>query len=142
MRISGWSSDVCSSDLRIYREYAASRSAQAIAAGLNADGIPGPKGKHWQHTTILGHRKRGTGVLNNELYVGVYVWNRQTFKTRHVNLHEMAEMGERCSRSRVARPNAPSEHVRAEPPELRILPHELCEARQSTRLNSSHICPS
>src|SRR3546814_12644493 len=53
---------------RIYREYAAGRSAQAIAAGLNADGIPGPKGKHWQHTTILGHRKRGTGVLNNELY--------------------------------------------------------------------------
>src|SRR3546814_9703854 len=45
---------------RIYREYAAGRSAQAIAAGLNADGIPGPKGKHWQHTTILGHRKRGT----------------------------------------------------------------------------------
>src|SRR3546814_4573986 len=41
---------------RIYREYAAGRSAQAIAAGLNADGIPGPKGKHWrseEHTSEL-----------------------------------------------------------------------------------------
>src|SRR3546814_15062138 len=43
---------------RIYREYAAGRSAQAIAAGLNADGITGPKGKHWQHTTILGPRQQ------------------------------------------------------------------------------------
>src|SRR3546814_19876555 len=95
MRISDWSSDVCSSDLR----------------------------------------KRGTGVLNNELYVGVYVWNRQKFKTRPVNLDEMAEMGERCSRPRVARPNDPSEHVREEHPELRIIPQELWDAvkvRQAT----------
>src|SRR3546814_7211544 len=80
-------------------------------------------------------RKRGTGVLNNELYVGVYVWNRQKFKTRPVNLDEMAEMGERCSRPRVARPNDPSEHVREEHPELRIIPQELWDAvkvRQAT----------
>src|SRR3546814_11021653 len=103
MRISDWSSDVCSSDLvmggrrygyravrafdesgkvvsglyaivpeeaevvcRIYREYAAGRSAQAIAAGLNADGIPGPKGKHWPQTTILGHRNHGTEDRHNQ----------------------------------------------------------------------------
>jgi site-specific DNA recombinase len=114
--------------LRIFIEYAAGRSAQAIAAGLNADGIPGPKGKYWQHTTILGHRKRGTGILNNELYVGAYVWNRQKFKTKPVSLEEMAEMGERRSRPRVARPNDPSEHVREEHPKLRIVPQELWDA--------------
>src|SRR3546814_7291991 len=88
---------------RIYREYAAGRSAQAIAAGLNADGIPGPKGKHWQHTTILGHRKRGTGVLNNELYVGVYVWNRQKFKTRPDNLDAMRSEERRVGNDSVLR---------------------------------------
>src|SRR3546814_17896017 len=97
MRISDWSSDVCSSDF-------------------------------WQHTTLLGHRKRGTGVLNNELYVGVYVWNRQKFKTRPVNLDEMAELGERCSRPRVDRPHEPSEP----PPEARRVGHgcgSKCRAR-------------
>src|SRR3546814_17340899 len=79
-------------------------------------------------STILGHRKRGTGVLNNELYVGVYVWNRQKFKTRPVNLDEMAEKGERCSRPRVARPNDPSEHVREEHPDLRLITQELWDA--------------
>src|SRR3546814_14488057 len=40
----------------------------------------------------------------------------------------MAEMGERCSRPRVVRPNDPSEHVREEHPELRIIPQELWDA--------------
>src|SRR3546814_14829085 len=91
MRISDWSSDVCSSDLadivvRIFREYAEGKSAKAIAAGLNTDGIVGPRGGIWRQNTINGNRARGTGILNNELYVGWLVWNRLEYKTKSVNL--------------------------------------------------------
>ncbi len=68
---------------RIFREYDAGHSARTIAAGLNADGIPSPdSGKGdgaWGPSTISGNWKRGTGILNNELYIGRLVWNRQTF---------------------------------------------------------------
>ena len=33
-------------------------------------------GKGWGASTINGNAKRGTGILNNELYVGRLVWNR------------------------------------------------------------------
>ena len=55
---------------RIFQEYAAGRSPRAIAKRLNEDGVPGPRGKEWRDTTIRGHITRGTGILNNELYVG------------------------------------------------------------------------
>jgi len=40
---------------------------------------PGPRGKPWGASTIYGNWLRGTGILNNELYVGRLVWNRQRF---------------------------------------------------------------
>ncbi len=61
---------------RVFREFADGRSPRTIAQGLNADGIPGPRGLLWRDTAIRGHRTRGTGLLNNELYVGRLVWNR------------------------------------------------------------------
>jgi site-specific DNA recombinase len=53
---------------RIFTEYAAGRSPRAIAKGLNSEGIPGPSGKPWGASTIHGNWRRGTGILNNELY--------------------------------------------------------------------------
>ena len=64
---------------RIFRDYAAGRSSRAIAWALNKDGIPGPFGHAWGPSTIHGNPKRGNGILNNELYVGRLVWNRQRF---------------------------------------------------------------
>jgi hypothetical protein len=61
--------------VRIFRNYAAG----AIAWGLNRDGIPGPFGHAWGPSTIHGNPKRGNGILNNELYIGRLVWNRQRF---------------------------------------------------------------
>lgn len=113
---------------RIFFEYAAGKSAKTIAADLNNEGIPGPRGGHWRHTAILGHRGRGTGILNNELYRGVYVWNRQQFRTRPVGLNEMAEETRRSGRPRVARPNDQSMHLRIEHPELAIVPQDLWDA--------------
>jgi site-specific DNA recombinase len=46
---------------------------------LNRDGVPGPSGRPWRDTTIRGHYTRGLGILNNELYIGRLVWNRQRF---------------------------------------------------------------
>ena len=61
---------------RIFEEYAAGVSPRAIAKSLNAEGVPGPSGRTWGPSTIHGNRQRGTGILNNELYIGRLVWNR------------------------------------------------------------------
>ncbi len=64
---------------RIFEEFAAGRSSVAIAKGLNADGIPSPRGGTWNPSTIHGHRNRGVGLLSNPLYVGRQVFNRHSF---------------------------------------------------------------
>ena len=63
----------------IFHDYAAGQSPRAIARKLNKKGIPGPSGRPWRDTAIRGHFTRGTGILNNELYVGRLVWNRLTY---------------------------------------------------------------
>lgn len=62
--------------LRIYEDYVNGRSPRTIARTLNAEGVPGPTGKGWSASTIHGNPKRGTGILNNALYIGKLVWNR------------------------------------------------------------------
>ena len=55
---------------RIFTEFAAGKSPRRIAVGLNRDGVSGPRGGEWDASTINGNATRGTGILNNELYVG------------------------------------------------------------------------
>jgi site-specific DNA recombinase len=64
---------------RIFKEFAAGRSPRAISHDLNAERIPGPNSGAWGPSTIHGNWRRGTGILNNELYVGRLIWNRQHF---------------------------------------------------------------
>ena len=64
---------------RIFQEFAQGHSPRAIAQSLNKEGMPGPAGRSWGPSTIYGNWQRGTGILNNELYVGRLVWNRQHF---------------------------------------------------------------
>ena len=61
---------------RIFREFIADVSPKQIAKNLNREGVAGPFGGAWSPSTIYGNAKRGTGILNNELYVGRLVWNR------------------------------------------------------------------
>src|SRR5262249_39557735 len=61
---------------RIFDEYAVGQSPRRIAFDLNAEGILGPQGSGWGPSTINGNAARGTGILNNELYIGRLVWNR------------------------------------------------------------------
>ena len=105
---------------RIFEEYAAGRSPLHIAAALNADGIPAPRHKdrnggsgHWKQNTINGHKQRGTGILNNELYVGRRVWNRLKYGKDPV------------TRTRVSRVRPTDEWLTHEVPELRIISEEL-----------------
>ncbi|MGH9385811.1 MAG: recombinase family protein [Vicinamibacterales bacterium] len=51
-------------------------SPMQIAKNLNRAGVPGPFGGPWSPSTIYGNAKRGTGILNNELYIGRLIWNR------------------------------------------------------------------
>ena len=101
---------------RIFREFAAGRSPRAIAADLNHEGVPGPLGRAWGDTTIRGHVSRGTGILNNELYVGVLVWNRQRY------------VKDPSTGRRVSRPNPETEWIRTNVPELRIVDDALWRA--------------
>ncbi|AGI69858.1 putative recombinase/resolvase [Octadecabacter antarcticus 307] len=102
---------------RIFREYDQGQSSRAIAVGLNRDGIPAPRsGKGtgtWSFSTISGNRKRGTGILNNELYLGVRVWNRQRY------------VKDPTTGKRQARANPPEKWVRNEVPELRLVDDDL-----------------
>ena len=112
---------------RIFEEYVDGSSARDIAGRLNADRIAGPRGGPWNASTINGSRKRLNGVLNNQLYAGKLVFNRQRFIKDPVN------------GKRQARPNPPSEWLEHEMPTLVIIPTELFDAAQRRRSKySSH----
>jgi hypothetical protein len=64
---------------RIFREYATGKGPLAIVRDLNREGVPGPTGRHWNASALLGSPKRRNGILNNELYIGQIVYNRQRF---------------------------------------------------------------
>jgi site-specific DNA recombinase len=100
---------------RIFNEYASGNSPAEIARRLNAEGTPSPGGGHWNPSTIHGNAKRGTGILNNELYIGQRVWNRLEYRK------------DPETRRRVSRPRDPSEVIRFAAPELRIVSDELWE---------------
>ena len=101
---------------RIFREFAAGKSPIAIARDLNAEGIAGPSGKPWRDTSIRGNARRGLGILNNELYVGVRVWNHK---------HKVKDP---ATGKDVTRLNPESEWIRKEVPDLRIITDDLWEA--------------
>ncbi len=65
---------------RIFRAYAGGVTARDIAAELNREGVPGPRGGTWSASTVNGDSTRGNGILRTELYAGVKVWNRVTMR--------------------------------------------------------------
>jgi site-specific DNA recombinase len=97
----------------IFESYAGGASPRAIAHGLNKAGIPGPSGRAWGPSTINGNMRRGTGILNNELYVGRLVWNRLTY------------IKDPDTGRRVSRANAIEDLIIKDVPEQRIVPQEL-----------------
>ncbi|MGB7779194.1 MAG: recombinase family protein [Pseudolabrys sp.] len=99
----------------IFNEYATGKSPTAIAHALNKRNIPGPAGKAWGPSTINGNWRRGTGILNNELYIGRLVWNR------------LAYIKNPDTGKRVSRLNKKSALIITDVPELRIIDQDLWE---------------
>lgn len=64
---------------RIFKEYLLGKSARAIAADLNREGVKSPRGGQWMASTINGNPARQNGILCNMLYTGRIVYNRQRF---------------------------------------------------------------
>ena len=91
---------------------------------MNKDGIPGPAGRSWGPSTIYGNWQRGTGILNNELYVGRLVWNRQQF------------IKDPNTGRRQARPNPETKWIIEEVPHLRIIDDHLWNLVKERQQNS------
>ena len=106
---------------RIYRLYAAGHSVRDITALLNSEGVPGPRGRPWGPSTINGNRTRRNGILNNELYRGLNVYNRQEFV-------RVPDTGKRQ-----ARPLPPDRWVTKDVPQLRIVDDQLWDRVQKRR---------
>src|SRR6185437_13719843 len=92
---------------RIFTEFGEGRSPRAIAKRLNDEHVPGPDGRPWGDTTIRGQVERGTGILNNALYVGRLEWNRCSY------------IKDPRTGKRVARPNPRDKWEIVEIPDLR-----------------------
>ncbi|OOO17846.1 UNVERIFIED_ORG: hypothetical protein BTE55_32410 [Rhizobium sophorae] len=101
---------------RIFMDFARGETPVAIAMTLNKEAIPGPAGRPWAASTIRGHRSRGTGILNNELYQGVLIWNR---------LRYVKDPG---TGKRQARRNPETDWVTTDVASLRIIEEPLWQA--------------
>lgn len=101
---------------RIFTDYATGLSPRKIAEALNDEGITGPAGRGWGTSTLHGNRERGTGILNNELYIGRQIWNR------------LAYVKDPDTGKRVSRLNPEADWVITEVPELRIIEDDLWDA--------------
>ena len=113
----------------IFEQYAKGSSPRAIAIKLNKDGTPGPQGSEWGPSTINGNASRGTGILNNELYIGRLVWNR----LRYIKDPDTGK--------RVSRLNPEADWIIKDVPDLRIVPQNLWDKvkdRQVTLKRSRH----
>ncbi len=98
---------------RIFTDYLRGISPRSIAIQLNKESLPGPSGKAWGASTIYGNRQRGTGILNNELYIGRLVWNR----LRYIKDPDTGK--------RISRHNPEEEWIIKEVPELRLIDDDL-----------------
>ena len=112
---------------RIFHEFAIGHPPRRIALKLNSEIVPGPLGRSWGDTTIRGHVIRGTGVLNNELYVGRLILNRQRY------------LKDQDTGRRVSRRNAESDWVVVEVLELRFIDDALWQQVRDRQAELSKI---
>ena len=103
---------------RIFTDYVAGRSPRAIAAALNAEGVPPPEtGRGWHAASLQGNARRGSGILRNEHYAGVIRWGRQ----RNVRNPDTGKVVKRA---------ATCDCISIDRPDLAIVSRELWQAAQ------------
>lgn len=101
---------------RIFDEYLLGRTPLQMATQLNAEGVPSPRGGAWNASTINGSRKRMNGILNNRLYAGKIVYNRQSF------------VKDPSTGKRQARENPRDQWLEQDVPDLRIIVEDVFAA--------------
>lgn len=112
--------------VRIFRQYVSGTSPKAIAHALNREAVPGPFGGTWSPSTIHGNPERGTGILNNELYIGRLIWNRLRY------------LRDPDTGKRVSRLNPSAEWITTDVPHLRIVPDDLWQAAKERQTAARH----
>lgn len=101
---------------KIFEWFADGWSSKRIAGELNRLKVSSPRGSTWATSAIYGDVTQGNGLLNNQLYIGRYIWNRS----------EWIKNPDTGRRKRIER--AESEWVITDLPELRIVPQPLWDA--------------
>ncbi|MGV3651820.1 MAG: recombinase family protein [Devosia sp.] len=112
---------------RIFADYLAGRTARQIAGALNAEKVAGPRGGKWNASTIAGSKSRQNGILQNRLYIGEIVWNRQRF------------VKDPATGKRISRLNPESEWITAEAPQLAIVERQIFDGVQDRRADRAHM---
>ncbi|WP_082564453.1 recombinase family protein [Caulobacter sp. Root1472] len=112
---------------RIFRDYAAGKSPRRIAIELNAEGVPAPWGSKWCDSSIRGNRALGSGIINNEFYVGEMIWNRR----RRMKNPDTGRVEPRF--------NPESEWVHVQAPHLRIIEDGLWQAARRRQDSLVHV---
>lgn len=97
----------------IFQELAAGRTLRSVVYELNARGVPSPRSGSWAVSTLYGSPIKGSGLINNELYRGRYIWNRS----------QWVKDPDSGKRQRLERPR--SEWRAVDVPDLRIVPEAL-----------------
>jgi DNA invertase Pin-like site-specific DNA recombinase len=115
--------------VRVFERYLAGDVPADIAAALNAEGVPAPRGKFWRAGTILGSQQRGHGILQNEIYCGRIVWNR------------VRMVRDPDTEKRVSRVNPEAEWQRVDAPHLRIVSEEIFQAARRRRRDRTKVQP-
>lgn len=103
--------------VRIHNEFDAGRTTFEICASLNAEGVPGPKGKDWRPGALLGNRNGGLGILRNPIYIGEYQFRKTSRRRRKGRMK--------------TRFTAPSERMITHHPELVIIDPDLWNRNQA-----------
>jgi site-specific DNA recombinase len=106
---------------RIFADYAAGDTSRDIAAALNREGVPGPRGGAWNASSVHGSRQRANGVLHTNLYRGLKVWNRMEVRK------------DRSTGKRLPRMKPESEWKQTLVPHLRIVSDEAWAAAAARR---------
>ena len=113
---------------RIFQLYADGMSPRNIAGLLNSEGVASPgaawtwkmsgptsrRRSKWVSSAIHGDVKRGSGILNNERYIGHIIWGRVRYRR-----------GAADSRKRSVQVSDPSQWIERQDESLRIVPQEL-----------------
>jgi DNA invertase Pin-like site-specific DNA recombinase len=81
LKINPDETDIVIRIFRLFGEdgYSARKIVNILNKELKETGSPKPpRGEYWGFSTLLGNKKAVRGILNNEIYIGKYYWNRST----------------------------------------------------------------